>query len=293
MTKLTLSVLILAGVILTAGAVYTGVAEGEQNTESVPAQVRVSEVPKATTAKQVSEVAELDKSTNSVLKKQITKTVDYLRTGAMYDSRYLWSISSRLNDLSAIKSAYPVELTERVDDNTMYAVFRRHDKNIGDYYSYVFFRHEKPLSAEEKSAMEEEGVTFLPMTEEEAADVLWQIAGREVRISKRLSVKDFTGISVGATIKNVTAVDPITAVSIPPEDYIGSNPVLSFNTFHYTDEGILRISFERKTVHDEFLVSETELNSSFEVHPFDDWSGIIGKDLPNIVLKINPEHLPD
>jgi hypothetical protein len=39
------------------------------------------------------------------------------------------------------------------------------------------------------------------------------------------------------------------------------------------------------------LVSEIELDSSFEVHPFD---GIdLGKELPLIKLKINPEHLPD
>lgn len=113
--------------------------------------------------------------------------------------------------------------------------------------------------------------------------------GRLLRISKHLSQSDFSNITIGSSISDVEAVDPITILSVPSDGAVKYS--LSFDTFHYTDDGILRITFARETVDDEYRVSEIELNSSFEVDRDDGYSHLEGQE-PLVKLKINPEHLP-
>lgn len=262
-----ISSVILAAILLIASIVYT-TSSGEKPKDENTLSFKDESVA----------VLKLEENMTSHLNSKIIQTIPTkLMTSASFDGRYNAYVSFRLVDLQQLKEAYPVELTNKINDNTMYAVFRMNDQKIGDYYIYVFFRY----------ISQQEAPEFKPTSEDER----WQIAGREVRISKRLSAKDFENIAVGSTINDVTAVDPVTAVSLPKGDYKGSNPFLSFDTFHYTDDGILRITFERKTIDDEFLVSEIELDSSYEVHPFD--GSDLGEELSPIKLKINPEHLPD
>ncbi|MGI6157447.1 MAG: hypothetical protein ACOYH4_03085 [Saccharofermentanales bacterium] len=210
----------------------------------------------------------------------ITKTIDEpLMTPAMFNGTYLWGKSCAIVSLDQIKNAYPVELTHKINDNTMYVVFRQVDPNIGTYYTYVFFR---------RANQDEMPPDYKPASE----DALWSTAGMELRISKRLFAKDFEGITMGATIKQVAAIDPITSISLPKGDDLGAdNPILKFDTFHYTEDGIVRISFSRKSVSDPFLVSDIACNKTFEVHPL--FGADFGKDLALLKLKINSEHLPD
>lgn len=262
-----ISALILAGLLLTAGFVQAIYSDGEQNNKNTYSQ-----------EEELTNELNSEKNVKSVLDESITQTIEFLDTRAMPDGRYVWETSCcSVHNLETTKNFYPVELTGIVEDGTMYTVFRLNDEKIGDYYTYIFFRY----------INKEEAPEFNPALEDER----WQIAGREVRVSKHLLSKDFENITTGATIEDVTAVDPITAISVPKEDYMGTNPVLSFDTFHYTDDGLLRITFERNTIEDEFLVSEIELDSSFEVNPFD--GSDMGEELSPVKLKINPEHLPD
>ncbi len=160
-----------------------------------------------------------------------------------------------------------VELTCLSEPAEAYAVFRLHDDVIGDYYIYFFCRFRSP--EQDRNDYNE-----------------WEFAGRVMSISKRLSVKDFDSIKIGSTVEDVAKIDPVTSISIPKQDY------LSADTFHYTEnDGILRITFSRKSINDEYRVSGIELDPTYEV----DWaygSSVEGLS-ETITQKIKPEHLPN
>lgn len=210
-------------------------------------------------------------------------------------------------------SFYPATLAQRnpssfelagiVDETTIYTIYRRNDESIGDYYVYDFYtscqgENAKPFKKDEdillavKSANEESQLQT-PLNTDNLEAWNWGVAGLEIRVSKRLSSKDFEGISIGSTIEEVTSVDPITAISQPGKNdwwKDESYTLLKFDTFHYTDDGILKVSFEHKAIGEEFLVSDIELNKTFEVS-YDGSSPVDGQ--PTVKLNINPEHLPD
>ncbi len=190
-----------------------------------------------------------------------------------YDGRYNFeagTFDNMLADLSLQK--IKIELTCLTETDGGYAVLRMHDDKIGDYYVYFFCR-------------------FRSINQDRADYDNWEFAGRAMRVSKRISAKDFDGIKKGATLKDVSKVDPVTLVSLPEEDYLGTDQILSIDTFHYTEnDGILRITFKRKSVNDEFLVSELDIDPTYEVK----W--VYGTDIQcdeTIKQKIKPEHLPD
>lgn len=216
-----------------------------------------------------------DESSNhvkSVLNESITKTYEQLNSFFRYDGRYNFTAGIFCITLKELESYYPilVELT-CLTETDGYAVLRMHDDSIGDYYLYLFCR----ISANDNTSWHNN----------------WFFAGRAMKISNRLSVKDFDGIRIGSTIEDVAKVDPVTSVSLPEYDFNGTNPILSIDTFHYTEEdGILRITFKRKTVEDEFLVSGIDLDPTYEVDWYD------GSDIEShgtVKQKIKPEHLPD
>lgn len=204
-------------------------------------------------------------------------------------------------------SCFPFSLAQRnprafdlagiVNETTIYTIQRRNDENIGDYFVYNFYAADENVvpfkdgddislavyKVNEKAKQQD------PVDTVDEPTWNWYLAGLEIRVSKRLSAKDFDGISIGSTIEEVTSVDPVTAMSLPNENSLTYNP-LEFDTFHYTDDGILRITFAREAVEEEFLVSEIELNKTFEVG-FDGSPAVDEK--PTVKLKINPEHLPD
>lgn len=212
------------------------------------------------------------------------------------DGRYCaHPLNTAIRPLHWLKNDYPDLSTYRVGQDALYTVFKLNDEYIGDYYAYVFC-HSEPRENDE--------------------DRFWWAAGLLIRISKHLSQNDFSCITIGSSISDVEAVDPATFLSIPlyyynvSHDEIfdeligreikvwGRDFSLLFDTFHYTDDGILRITFSRETIYDEFKVSEIELNSTFEVDPYDgidsnegtiDYEG----KYPPIELKINPEHIPN
>lgn len=208
-------------------------------------------------------------------------------------------------------SCFPLSLAQRnprafdlagiVNETTIYAIQRRSDENIGDYFVYNFYSADNPtIPFKDKDDIflaineaHDKAKLSGPSYTEDTAAWDWYLSGLEIRIAKHLSVKDFDSISKGSTIEEVTSVDPITAISQPGKNdwwKDESYTLLNFNTFHYTDDGILRISFERKTIGEEFLVSEIELNKTFEVGYNGD-SAVDGQ--PTVKLNINPEHLPD
>lgn len=192
------------------------------------------------------------------------------------------------------------DLAGIVSETTIYTIQRRSDENMGDYFVYDFYvayNGSKPFKDGNDILFAvneaQEKVTLPPPSNtEDLAAWDWYLAGLEIRVAKRLSAKDFEGISKGATIEDVISVDPTTAISLPNEE--GWNKwvydPLKFDTFHYTDNGILRITFSRESTDDDFLVGEIEMNETFEVS-CDGGSATNGQ--PTVKLKINPEHLPD
>lgn len=190
-------------------------------------------------------------SISQVYEKITTTTTDHLNTAASsIDGRYHRLASSQYVTLSGIKSNYAVELTGKVNENTMYVVFRMNDESIGDYYTYIFFQHVKPEN------------------QLEAEEDYWQIGGQVIRVSKRLSESDFSSITVGSTMNDVIAINPATKIMVPDEEQLANlkdSNFLSFDTFHYTDDGILCITFSRKNTEGEFEVSKMDMNSTFEV----------------------------
>lgn len=202
-----------------------------------------------------------------------------------FDGRYVWPSSFLNVGLSYLEDGYPIELTGAVDNKTKYVVYRMNDEKIGNYYIYFFYQ-----SYESESTTNSEESIF----ENSKYKLYWRLVGRAVRVIKRLTVNDFKDIVIGSTIEDVAEVDPLTAITVPnPDYYYGyfNNPELCFDTFHYTDDGILRITFSRETVDDEYTVSEIELNSSFEVDALDEYHTT--QINSPVKLKINPEHLPN
>ena len=226
-------------------------------------------------------------------------------------------------------SCFPICLAQRdprsfdlagiVNEKNIYTIMRLYDEKIGDFFVYNFYA---PDYSTQLCNDEEMGAYYtyeqvntepfknaddiLAAAEEARADIEnareksipadtdlaawdWVLSGLEIRVAKHLSAKDFESISIGSTIDDVISIDPITAMSQPNENSLTYDP-LKFDTFHYTDDGILKISFARKTVGEEFLVSEIELNKTFEVS-YNGGSPVDGQ--PTVKLKINPEHLPD
>lgn len=226
-------------------------------------------------------------------------------------------------------SCFPICLAQRdprsfdlagiVNEKNIYTIMRLYDEKIGEFFVYNFYA---PDYSTQLCNDEEMGAYYtyeqvntepfknaddiLAAVEEARADIEnareksipadtdlaawdWVLSGLEIRVAKHLSAKDFESISIGSTIDDVISIDPITAMSQPNENSLTYDP-LKFDTFHYTDDGILKISFARKTVGEEFLVSEIELNKTFEVS-YNGGSPVDGQ--PTVKLKINPEHLPD
>lgn len=226
-------------------------------------------------------------------------------------------------------SYFPICLAQRdprsfdlagiVNEKTIYTITRLNDKKIGEFFVYNFYApgyNIQLCNDEEKGDYYtyeqlkvkpfKEADDILIATKEAETNIKdareksipadtniaaydWVLAGLEIRVAKHLSAKDFEGISIGSTIEDVTSVDPITTMSQPRENSLAYDP-LKFDTFHYTDDGILKISFARKDVSEEFLVSEIELNKTFEVS-YNGSPAVAGQ--PAVKLNINPEHLPD
>lgn len=220
-------------------------------------------------------------------------------------------------------SCFPFSLAQRdprsfdlagiVNEKNIYTITRLYDEKIGDFFVYNFYApdYNTQLCTDEENGnyyvYEESNVKpfekaddILLAVQEAKSDMIssqeksvpvntelaawdWVLAGLEIRVAKHLSAKDFEGIFVGSTIEDVTSVDPTTAMSQPDDNS------LKFDTFHYTDDGILKISFARKTVDEEFLVCEIELNKTFEFG-YNGSPAVSGE--PTVTLKINPEHLP-
>lgn len=300
---------------LTLTSVLTGCTQGEQ--QSTPSSTFVSETSDNSDAVYPGVVEDMH---TSVLDEKI-KTTLTLKENVLHadDDSEAVGISLALFDGVYIPNRFGVgffpgslvqrdpctcELAGIVDNTTIYTVYRVNDEKIGDYYVYNFYSSYGAVNAKpfEKAddislAVKEADIAgknlqekSIPIDYNNLRAWGWDVAGLEIRVAKHLSAKDFDGITIGSTIEEVTSVDPITAISLPSEDIGLEDANLKLDTFHYTDDGILRISFAREAVEEEFLVSEIELNKTFEV-------GLNGsfavEGEPTVKLKINPEHLPD
>jgi hypothetical protein len=192
---------------------------------------------------------------------------DFRLLGVANDGEINRYVSSAPRSLVAVNAWYPVEHLHYVDENTLYIVYRLTDDTIGEYYAYCFFSKLDPIYESAPEGTE-----------------LWWISGRVIFVSRRLSQQDFADIGTGTSLEQVEAVNPLTKLC-HPQDIVGirtaerwnedigeyetyeyePEPLLSFKTYHYLEEGLLCIVFSRESVDDEWTVSEMGLNESFEV----------------------------
>ena len=226
--------------------------------------------------------------TTKPIEERITRTMTDFSFPCGHEGNYGWDGGDFHFSTLAALSSIDVEVTRHIDEHNLYVVLRWTDDVAGDYYGYFFFRYLTPEEVPDSLIFD----NMIPKEE-----YRWTVAGRSVRVAKRLHASDFDGIAVGASIADVTAIDPVTAVSIP-RWYLETYS--SFNTFHYTEEGILRITFSHENEDEEFTVSEIELNPTFAVPVFDgaseklinDWRELAPSFCHDVILRINPEDLP-
>ena len=229
--------------------------------------------------------------TTKPIEERITRTMTDFSFPCGYEGVYAWQAGMFNFSTLAALSSIDVEVTRQIDEHNLYVVLRWTDDVAGDYYGYFFFRY---LTPEEVP----DSVLFDIMIPRE--EYRWTVVGRSIRVAKRLHASDFDGIAVGASIADVAAVDPITTVCIPDESAIAFLNLTSFDTFHYTEEGILRITFSHENEDEDFTVSEIELNPTFAVPVFDrasekminGWREDVPSFCHDVIQRINPEDLP-
>jgi hypothetical protein len=211
---------------------------------------------------------------------------DFRLLGIAKDGEINRNVSVAPRSLVGVNEWYPIEYLQYVDENTLYVVYKLTDDTIGAYYAYCFFSKIDPINEDAPEGTE-----------------LWWFSGRVLFVSKRLSQQDFDTIYTGQSLAQVEEINHLTSLYRPQDvgvvtgerwnEDIGDyetyeytpEPLLSFKTYHYLDEGLLCIAFIRASVDDEWIVSDIGLNNTFEVSAGFSNGGmvkleILTKDLP-------------
>ena len=150
------------------------------------------------------------------------------------------SISSSLTELRMFNKFWPVSNIRAVNDELVYTAYTI-EKDGGLYRAFFFFT--RSLSASQQE--------------------VWTLTGNVFFMNKTLSFSDFSGISVGCTIEQVAAIDPVADFQFLET---WEKP---FETNHILKDGILTISYARESEGDEPKVTEISFDKDFTVKSFD------------------------
>lgn len=199
-----------------------------------------------------------------------TYTSEELQLLAITDTgSVMTEVSSAPRSLYAVNRYFPIEHLRKVNDRLIYVVYKAKDADTPEYYIYLFFEKLSPVGEAAKEA---------PENAEK-----WFLLDRVFYVSKTLEMKDFGQIKTGSSVLDVQRIDPLSSIYVPQdvgevsqevydfelEEYVTQTytpaPVLSYQTYHYTTDGIVCITFEREDVSNEYVVKNVGYNETFEM----------------------------
>ena len=149
------------------------------------------------------------------------------------------SISSSLTKLVMFNKLWPVSNIRAVNDELVYTTYTI-EKDGGLYRAYFFFARSWRTSQQE----------------------IWKLTGNVFFMNKTLSFSDFSGISVGCTIEQVAAIDPVADFQFLET---WKQP---FETKHILEDGILTISYTWESEGGIPKVTDISFDKDFNVKGF-------------------------
>ena len=152
------------------------------------------------------------------------------------------SISPR--SLYNINELYPIEYISRINDDTIYIVYKIYDRDNEISYLYLFF---KKIDVKLESVDEQ--------TE------TWWLKGKAFYVKKALQYNDFSNIKVGSSISEVSMVDPIVNSKVGIDGQF-TDP---FNSYHLLKDGVLRIQYAFDETASIYRVAVMEFVETFEI----------------------------
>lgn len=167
------------------------------------------------------------------------------------------SVSSPPRSLRAVDSLFPVEYINRIDEETVYTVYKITDVNDEPVFMYLFYKKTDVSEKFDDGAVEK-----------------WWIEEPVFYMKKSLEYKDFSNIQIGSAASEVKAVDPI----------VGGHGTRSY---HLLRDGILRIEYAIDEKDGVNRVTALKFDESFEM-PLT----LENENSPFISVKIDPKDYP-
>ncbi len=174
-------------------------------------------------------------------------------------------VNIALRSLYSINIRFPIEYINRIDEKTIYVVYKTTDEDNELQYMYLFFRK----LDDQREGVQEETET-------------WWLDGKVFFIKNTLQFSDFSNIKVESTISEVNAVDSM----VNPEIGTDREYTKPFNSYHLLTDGALRIEYAFDETDGIYRVSDIDFVESFEIPITED-----GED-STICVKIDPKDYP-
>lgn len=143
-----------------------------------------------------------------------------------------------------INKLYPIEYINRIDEKTIYAVYKTVDNDNELCFMYLFFTK----IDDQREAVQEDTET-------------WWLKGKAFFIKNTLQYNDFSAIKVGSSISEVHAVDSM----VNPEIGTDREYTEPFNSYHLLTDGVLRIEYAFDEADGIYRVAVLEYVDSFEI----------------------------
>lgn len=233
----------------------------------------------------------IDKASLDAASKNITKTytsADMKFLALTESGGVMGEVSIAPRSLYAVNRFFPIEHLRKVSDSLIYAVYKIKDADMPEYYMYLFFERFSPEGEAARNTQKD-------MEK-------WFLTDRVFFVSQTLQMKDFYVITTGSSYADVLKIDPLTAKYRPRdveqvtqevydfdlEKYVTKtytpDPVLSYQAYHYVNDGIVCVTFEREDINSDFVVKNIGYNDTFEL-PSKAQKG-------TVIMKINNIDLP-
>lgn len=190
----------------------------------------------------------------------INHFLSFLKIGK--NGRRVVALSSAPQSLHQINNLFPVTKLTKVSDDLIYATYTVRSEDGTEFHAYVFFE-----------LMTSELESYDPENTEQ-----WWFAGQVFFMNKVLSSSAFSEIKLGSSFDAVAAIDSAAALQRKSESAKG---VLEFSTYHYLTDGVLCLTFSRKTDSQPFSVSNISLHKNY-----------IASMENSLPMRIRPDDLP-
>lgn len=253
--------------ILSAGIIFASAAAARETPfpeDSDDEQyIRYDALPAGSLANYVRTFA-LDQPAEEIVQNVYAKS-ELLSYLGISDTGEIMNLSSPPRSLVGINRYYPIECIRQITDSLVYVVYRLEDGGK-KFNAYFFFEKVDPSQTAADSDRE-----------------VWWLTGRILFSCLELSYDDFSSVGVGSPASDVAMIDPVTQTAIPEnrgpvevqnfdfeindyvEETVISEPILAYTEYHLLTDGILCITYSRNDAEQEFAVSSTSFNETFEV----------------------------